>query len=319
MLLAWDNEDYNLNRRIGWALLLSILLHLALIFSFKLQSADSKEIPIEVTFLQPKSGKKLQIVTPSQSSDTTPPKETNLLSDKDSSAPKEQLKRGFDGGSPVKPNPNPPKTQSEQVKEQQPLKLKLSQKHLEKNFLDLEAEKEISKTTPQKKVNEKERTREFYRTAPFQRKFSNTEPGSPDYLPTIQDGEVTLLNTKADKHAVFVRRVALQVFGSLRRRNWQELSLYDAQTLSSHAIVEAVMSPKGELLSVSVQNSSGNNVFDRIVSAAANEGTRDQNPPTSALATDGNIHFVFHAKVWSRRIGDARREQRWLMLGTGLL
>ena len=36
--------------------------------------------------------------------------------------------------------------------------------------------------------------------------------GSPDYLPNVRDGNVTMLNAKADRFAPFVRRVGLRVF-----------------------------------------------------------------------------------------------------------
>ena len=44
--------------------------------------------------------------------------------------------------------------------------------------------------------------------------FGNS--GSTDYLPNLPDGDITLLNTKADHFAVFVRRVAARVFAALR-------------------------------------------------------------------------------------------------------
>ena len=36
--------------------------------------------------------------------------------------------------------------------------------------------------------------------------------GSADYLPNVRQGDITLLNTKADRFAPFVRRVGMRVF-----------------------------------------------------------------------------------------------------------
>lgn len=147
----------------------------------------------------------------------------------------------------------------------------------------------------------------------------STRSGSADYLPTVQDGEVTLLNAKADRHAIFVRRVALQVFGALRKQSWSEISYSRLKHASNFITVYATMSAEGNLLSVNVRDGSGSSIFDKVVESAVRTGTWDQNPPAGALAEDGTIRFVFKSKTWARRVGDARREQRWLLLSTGLL
>src|SRR5690606_20546577 len=51
--------------------------------------------------------------------------------------------------------------------------------------------------------------------------------GAPDHLPSLPDGDITLLNTKANQFAVFVRRVATQVFGELRLTGWESLLASD--------------------------------------------------------------------------------------------
>ncbi len=147
----------------------------------------------------------------------------------------------------------------------------------------------------------------------------NARNGNADYLPTVQDGEVTLLNAKADRHAIFVRRVALQVFGALRKQSWSEVSYSRLQQASNYVTVYATMSRQGTLLSVTMRDGSGSSIFDKVVVSAVRKGTWDQNPPAGALADDGTIRFVFKSKTWARRVGDARREQRWLLLSTGLL
>ena len=74
------------------------------------------------------------------------------------------------------------------------------------------------------------------------------------------------------------------------------------------------MSPNGEFLKVSLETPSGSISFDDIAKAAAEEGTWDKNPPERALASDGNIHFVFQTRTWVRFVGDKATERRWLIL-----
>lgn len=154
-------------------------------------------------------------------------------------------------------------------------------------------------------------------------KQQNTNPfitqGVPDFLPDIPDGDITLLNAKADRFAVFVRRVALQVFGAIRKRNWQEIPIQELSKLRNFVTIHAIMSPKGEFISASIESSSGSHPFDLTVSNATQDGTWDQNPPPEAAASDGNIHFIFQARSWGRQNPNGVTQQRWLLMGTGLL
>ena len=146
--------------------------------------------------------------------------------------------------------------------------------------------------------------------------------GSRDYLPDIPDGEVTLLNTKANKYAVFVRRVASQVFANLRGSGWSSLSAADIRAINQDGVFEAVLSPKGVLLSVQLTTSSESRRFDQVLRTAIQKGAKDPNPPAGAEAEDGNVHFIFQARSWVQIQPNARNggmnERRWLMLGTGL-
>lgn len=171
--------------------------------------------------------------------------------------------------------------------------------------------------------DENERARKFRATQPFKPSFTANifrgNYGTADHLPSIPDGDITLLNAKADRYAVFVRRVALQVFGALRKLNWAELSSGELNRLNDFVTVEAVMSKSGKLLSVSLRESSGSSSFDQIARKAAELGTWDQNPPDGSADADGNIHFIFKSRSWSRALPNGLSEQRWLLLGTGLL
>ncbi len=146
--------------------------------------------------------------------------------------------------------------------------------------------------------------------------------GSSDFLPNLPDGDITLLNTKASQFAVFVRRVALQVFGALRSSGWERLSASDIHAMQRSSVVRAILSKEGKLLSVRIETPSGSSRFDEVLKGAAQKGAADPHPPAGAEASDGNIHFIFQARSWSRRGASGRngaiRERRWLMLATGL-
>ena len=132
---------------------------------------------------------------------------------------------------------------------------------------------------------------------------------------------VELLDHQLDgRFAVFVRRVALQVFGNIRRSQWHSLSRGTVNLARSFVTFEAILSPQGDLVKVLFRDTSGAANFDAVVKAAVDQGAWDKNPPSGALAADGNIHFVFKAKIWSTIVGgDRPSERRWILLSTGLL
>lgn len=146
--------------------------------------------------------------------------------------------------------------------------------------------------------------------------------GNSDFLPNLPDGDITLLNAKANQYAVFVRRVATRVFGQLRASGWETLHASDIHALDRFSEVRAVLSPDGALLHVTLTSSGGSARFDEVLEKAVRSGAGDPHPPAGAEASDGNIHFIFRARCWSQMGSDGRHgfpvERRWLMLATGL-
>jgi hypothetical protein len=147
------------------------------------------------------------------------------------------------------------------------------------------------------------------------------ERGTPDYLPDVRQGKFTLLNTKADLFAPFVRRVGLRVF--------QTFSMdFKRRILSGNVPqgeeLEAVMSRDGRRLDVFLRKRSGNLATDRVLLATLSDHIFfDENPPAKAVAADGRIHFIFalDAAVWYGReegSGLARPGAQWIF-GAGLL
>jgi TonB family protein len=146
--------------------------------------------------------------------------------------------------------------------------------------------------------------------------------GINDHLPNLPDGDITMLNAKANTYAGFVRRVAVQVFSQLRSRGWERLSAFEIRQMSDFTTVEAVLSPEGRLLAVKILEGSGSANFDSVLEQSAQAGAKDPNPPPGARAEDGNIHFIFKARSWSSSGANPRgggfSERRWLLLATGL-
>lgn len=275
---------------------------------------------------------KNQIVTTPEGTAESPLK-SRFLSEKDFKTEHEQVHRGEGGEmkstaggkttvpehtprSQTKPQITQPSapSKSSKLKERSP-SLRLDEDALGIALARSESEGKEG-TSP---VPAKEKALDEYKPFGEGRSLFLPRPGTMDYLPGIPDGDITLLNTKADAHAVFVRRVATQVFGSLRKKNWQSIPFSEILKMNRFTTVEATMSKEGKLLSCSVLETSGSAAFDNAVLAAAREGTWDQNPPPSASADDGKIHFVFKSRSWSRGAPQGMPEQRWLLLGTGLL
>jgi hypothetical protein len=147
--------------------------------------------------------------------------------------------------------------------------------------------------------------------------------GTPDYLPDVKQGNFTLLNTKADRFAPFVRRVGLRVFQTFSMEFKQLIYAGNVPQGRDDVEIEAVMSADGHRLQVYLKQRSGNLSSDRVLLGTLNDAIFfDQNPPAKAIADDGHIHFVFalNASVWYGR-DDAGRMQpgaHWIM-GVGLL
>jgi hypothetical protein len=147
--------------------------------------------------------------------------------------------------------------------------------------------------------------------------------GTPDYLPDVRQGNFTLLNTKADRFAPFVRRVGLRVFQSFSMEFKEQIYAGNVPQGRDNVEVEAVMSRDGRRLEVYLKQRSGNLSSDRVLLGTLSDSIFfDENPPELAVAEDGRIHFVFaiNASVWYGRDEGGRLQPgaHWI-LGVGLL
>jgi hypothetical protein len=121
--------------------------------------------------------------------------------------------------------------------------------------------------------------------------------GTLDYLPDVREGDITLLNTKAEVFAPFVRRVAVRVFQNqmilLRKEVGGASAMESVQA-------EAVMDPRsGDMIGFTIVNRSARISLgsDRRLREACELGFFDRNPPPGARAADGKIHFVLFSEL----------------------
>ena len=335
-------------KRLLTAILVSIFLHATLVIGIKpTPKAQPQEKLIEVTFqpeerprtTEKKIAEKIpaevippkQVITqPDLPEATTTPTNTRFLSDKNTVTPKEQIKRGEgeSGGPKASPTVVPEKSSKEYLPKKSPSKNEKRSEETPLKDLNLKLDpnslSELSARIPATKET-KDTLRSLAKYTPFSGDGSaNNElfrfrSGSPDFLPNIPDGEVTLLNAKADRFAPFVRRVANQVFGMVRKLQWQSLPTSEVMRAADFVTVEAVLSLKGELLKVTLLEPSGSSSFDQVILQSVRSGANDQNPPQGVAAEDGNIHFVFKSRCWTRPGPQGARDLRWLLLSTGLL
>jgi len=345
--------------RIG--LVASLLLHCVLVWILVSSRAPHPPpvTTIEVTIEPPSRAtqrQQPQIVSPTKPS-TTPPEDTSRLSDNDSRTEVEKIQRGDGGGIPGAQSPTkqpaaqpatkpsqaspakPPATRNEKtepskqsetpVTKQKPSanqrELQLKDLTLDNSTLAMKfgnkAEKTVQPRSEQSPSQSLSEYQAFSRPPGSGAAFLGTA-GISDHLPNLPDGDITLLNAKANIYASFVRRVAVQVFTQLRAKGWEKLSSQQIRQLQGFSTIEAILEPNGTFIRANLLDSSGSSAFDAVLNSAVQDGARDPNPPVGALAKDGKIHFIFKARSWSqfgvnRRTG-APTEHRWLLLATGL-
>ena len=325
-------------------LLLSLGFHLILLiyfwqFTVNLDYKNPEPIKITLKEIKEPFKTKKQIITPPDIKPSkVEPKETNKLSDKNFIVEKEQIKRGIDpNAGPIVSGKNKPAAsqgqQTKQKKEASKQANKTSEEKVKKvdkqiKTLSLDANtlfKKYTKTEQEAHRNKQENQLSGYRA--FSRPQGSGaafmgQAGVSDFIPNLPDGDITLLNAKADKFAVFVRRVATRVFGALRTVGWEQVRALDIKTIREYSTVRAVLDSKGKLIDIRLEGNSGSHRFDKVLMQAANKGAQDPNPPPDAVASDGNYHFIFKSKSWVT-IYPGRRgapvERRWLLLATGLL
>ena len=332
-------------------IVISLLLHVLLVLLFLLPDPRAKSLKVASAPVRiiPASmlKKQNQIVSESRGKKIEKAPNTKYQAAENKVVEKQQIKRGLeDAGKAVgprqpqsppakltkpskvkKPNTRPKQTVKKAKAAPKPPK-KVARKI--KKPLDLRARSlsnfGIYKPQPKPAAQAKKQQRDFSSVQPFSRPAGSGArflglSGSSDYLPDLPDGDLTLLNTKAHKYAVFVRRVAVRVFTALRASGWQHLARSDVMRIQDNSVVQVKMNAKGEIANVTVVNQSGSQSFDRSL-IRASKASKDPNTPKSALNSDNTLTLEFYARTWSQasRAGPRApiQERRWLFLGTAL-
>ena len=338
----------NISTHLLKGLAASLLLHLLL---FEALTTSTRAVPdskiFEVDFVtapaaippvkpvaakpeQPLERPERQIISPPEAGLNKPPKDTPFRSDVDSSTEIEQIRRGdgLEAGPVLGPDGKQSPAKSSKAAAESVKKAPLQKTETPSKQLDLSPDYQmltrLSETGEQKKpqapVTAAPEPEPFSRSPGSGARFIGFH-GTTDYIPGIRDGDLTMLNAKADKYAVFVRRVATQVFQQLKQDGWKRLRPEDIHDVREYAVVRARLSKQGDLLTVDLLEQSQSGRFDNTLFEAVQAAARDPHPPPGALAADGTYSFIFMAKCWSRSYADPRRglgEQRWLLLSTGL-
>lgn len=146
--------------------------------------------------------------------------------------------------------------------------------------------------------------------------------GSPDHLPDIKDGEITLLNTKASVYAVFVRRVAIQVFNQLKQSARYGITYNEVSSMQNPATITATLDANGKLLHADIAEKSSSQAFNKILLDSVKNKASDPHPPPAALNANNQYIFIFQSIMQSQRVRSPSpqgySERRWIMLRVGL-
>jgi TonB family protein len=121
--------------------------------------------------------------------------------------------------------------------------------------------------------------------------------GTFDDLPDVSAGNLTMLNTKADRFAPFVRRVGTRVFQNLLIYQRRDLDVPEILAANGQVTVRALLDPGGRLKDLEVVDRSGSHAVDQTLLDALKEAAFDHNPPKEAANDDGDFEFLFQAQL----------------------
>jgi len=279
-----------------------------------------------------------QIVSPSDAGKNEVPPETRLLSDRDNRVDQQMVKRGNpkpgdESQQPDKPQPAPaPKQQAKPAErrgggqtERQPPPRVASLPGLDRLMPDAlrlaeEGYGKEANVPPGEQLAQNDTPRRLVQPRPSDGLWipSAGPIGTLDFLPDVREGDITLLNTKAEVFAPFVRRVAIRVFQNFWISLKRDLVASPLAT-TERVEAEAVMDAAGEMISFDIHQRSARIALasDRRLQQACNDAFFDRNPPPGARAKDGKIHFVFITAVQSSP--SPRGTAYWVQLEAGLL
>lgn len=314
------------------AILASIALHaaaLVLVYIPSGQAVTAADEPIEVALLPPEppvakapaahapavAVPPQQMVAPPDEVNDEPPKNTRFESDRDNTVLKETVNPGVPHPAAPPPPPRKPEPREraretrEQAADERPAAAREQARDRAPDLDDLfaptdelvRAQRQATERAEEEQRVEAAggagRRRLALAVPPLTPEWSLPGPrGSYDYLPDIQRGAVTLLNTKANAFAPFVRRVGERVFQHLVIR---QRALELQQILNAHEPVQmrVLLDRRGKLKTLKIEGYSGSASMDDTLSDAVNTAAFDNNPPPAAANAAGEFEFVFMAQL----------------------
>lgn len=144
---------------------------------------------------------------------------------------------------------------------------------------------------------ENDPNRDLLRAPPPPRGLLSGLRGTYDALPDVAAGNLTLLNTKADRFAPFVRRVGTRVFENLLIEQRKTLDANEIIAARTFTTIRAILDTNGRLRDLEIVDRSGSQAMDGTLLAALREAAFDPNPPPAAANADGEFEFIFRAQV----------------------
>lgn len=329
------------------ALVLSIALHTLMLVTVDIpegRAVSRDESPIEIALLRPESRvaaepppppQPQQMVAPPDTVNDRAPDRPRFESDRDNTVLRETVHPGVPRPAPAvaaqRPAPpRPPSARAEAAREDGVREREPEHGHapaLEDLFASTDELVRAQRGEREREAREKSAEQTGQRRQKLALAVPPVAPewslpgtrGTFDYLPDIHRGDVTLLNTKANVFAPFVRRVGERVFQHLVIR---QRSLELAQILSARGPVQmrVLLDPRGKLKSISIGGHSGSASMDDTLADALNTAAFDNNPPPAAANAAGDYEFVFQAQLRTFAPGEgglpSRIESR---LSVGLL
>ena len=121
--------------------------------------------------------------------------------------------------------------------------------------------------------------------------------GSFDNVPDVAQGNLTMLNTKADRFAPFVRRVGTRVFQNLLIFQRQNLEASDIIAATDIVTAHVTLDASGRLKHLEVEDHSGSMAVDQTLTDALRQAAFDDNPPKAAANASGEYEFIFQAQL----------------------
>lgn len=148
--------------------------------------------------------------------------------------------------------------------------------------------------------------RDLLRAPPPSRGLLSGLRGTYDALPDVTAGRLTLLNTKADRFAPFVRRVGTRVFENMLIEQRKRLDAPEILAARGFTTIRAILDSTGRLRDLQIVDRSGSQAMDGTLLEALREAAFDPNPPLAAANADGEFEFIFRAQVVGAVHGSGR-------------